>query len=174
MKTLTALGISLSLLAGLAVMATPVAAKEKSTPALQVLVDVPPTWDPEREDDVAETLYIQINDTFRRAGFKGDIVQVERHDKIRDDVPLLDIRLMEWRISRSGHVDCTFNAGLKLDGAERSLGMFNGTAMHWGNTRDQHRALQRGLEDSARSAIKNLWRQIREKDLLPAAAKGEK
>lgn len=170
MKTLTAFGLSLSLLAGLTVLATPAPAKEKPTPALQVLVDVPPTWDPFLEDDVAEAFYIQINDTFRRAGIKGDIVQVERHDKIRADVPLLDIRLMEWRISRSGHVDCTFNAGLKRDGTEHNLGLFNGTALHWVNTRDQRWALQRGLEDSAQSAIKDLWSKIQDKNLLPAEA----
>jgi len=173
MKTITAFGLSLAILTGLTVLAAPAAAKDKDepAPALQVLVDVPPTWDPFLEDDVAEAFYIQINDTFRRAGFKGEIKQVERHDQIRDEVPLLDIRLMEWRISRSGHVDCTFNAGLKRDGTEHNLGLFNGTALHWVNTRDHRWALQRGLEDSAQSAIKDLWRKLREKELLPVEPK---
>lgn len=143
------------------------AEKTDKAPDLQVIIDVPPTWRPFLEDDVADAFYSHISDTFRRRGFKGETKQLDRLDEPKADIPQLQINLMEWRINRIGNIDCTFSASYKADGKETSLGLFSGTAMQWRASGPGRWALDMGLEDSAKSAISDLYRKLTDKDLLP-------
>lgn len=143
------------------------AADQAAPPALQIAVDVPPTWRPFLEDDIADALYSRIAETFRHGGFKGETALLDRSDKPAPGVPFLQITLMEWRINRIGNVDCTFSASITTGGKETNLGLFNGTSMQWISGPDRRWALQRGLDDSAASAIKDLYRKLTDQGLLP-------
>jgi hypothetical protein len=133
---------------------------------LQIRIDVPPTWRPFLEDDVAVGLFSRISDTFKRRGFKGDMVQLDRMDQAKAGLPVLQINLMEWRISRIGNVDCTFSATFQNGGKSENLGLFNGTSMLWISTPNHRWQIEQGLDDSAQSAIKDLYAKLRDKKLL--------
>lgn len=145
--------------------------KTKALPTLQISVDVPPTWRPFLEDDIADAFFYRIRDAFHREGFKGEITEISRGDEVQAAVPYLDVSLMEWRIDRVGNVDCTFSASLKKDGQAHSLGLFNGTSIVWTMGVHDRWDIQQGLDDSAQSAARDLYRKLVAKNLIPAPAK---
>ncbi|MBL9216197.1 MAG: hypothetical protein JNG83_12030 [Opitutaceae bacterium] len=156
------------------------AKKETPKPVdLQVLVDVPPTWRPFLDDDIAEIFTSRLQEVFKRRGYAGNIVQVTNLYPGAKEIPTLEIFLSEWRIDRSGNAQCTFTAALKTAAGEKNLGIKSGTAMYWAQSRGRwsmQRAFETSdaLEDAARDALRDLYVAVAKTGIVPgldAAAK---
>ena len=159
------LGLSLALLPGAARAATP---SETPAPAgtLQVQVHIPPTWRPMMEEDVADALTGRMRDIFRQEGYRGKIVGVRSYDEPSPGCCLLTIDLIEWRISISGHIDCTFSADLQTKNHSRHLGIFNGMAFRWMSEPGRF-GLADTFDRAADQAVRNLYDSIARSGLLP-------
>lgn len=148
------------------------AAKAVSKPAdLQVVIDIPPSWRPFLEDDIAEALFFRVRHVFRRQGYKGEVVQLTRFDDATPNVPTLQLNLTEWRIDRVGNAQCTMTVSLMTGAAEKSLGFATGTAIFWpqGRRWTFSRQLETAdaLEDAADNAAKQVYDAVARSGLLP-------
>jgi hypothetical protein len=161
--------------AALAILATLApAADTKSAAAkpagLQVFVNVPPTWRPFLDDDIAEALFYRLKDVFRQRGYKGEMVQLTAFDAGAKDVPGLQLNLTEWRVDRMGNAQCTLTATLKTAAGEKGLGLATGTAMLWvhGNRWGFGRRLETAdaLENAADSALRELYDAVAKTGLV--------
>ncbi|HEX7632443.1 MAG TPA: hypothetical protein VF388_09935 [Lacunisphaera sp.] len=180
MKTFVAFLRLPAALVAFAVMATllPAAAKKEKAPAkpvdLQVVVDVPPTWRPFLEDDIAEALFYRIQEVFKRAGYKGEMAQIDRAGDLKKDVPTLDVFLTEWRIDRVGNAQCTLSAKLVTAAGEKNLGLATGTAIFWANGPRWgfgHRLeTADALEDAANNAAREVYDAVAKSGALPGIA----
>lgn len=139
--------------------------------ALQVTVDVPATWRPFLADDIAQAFFSRIDDTFRRKGYLGGMTLVDRLDQAQANLPRLDITLIEWRIDRIGNVQCTFGAQLVNGKDAHNLGLFSGTALRWRTRADNRWELDQAMDDSAHSAIRDLYAKLAKQGLLPKTLK---
>lgn len=138
------------------------AKKPAAKPAdLQVFVNVPPTWRPFLDDDIAETLFYRLKEVFHRRGYPGEMAQLTAFDAGAKDVPALQLNLTEWRVDHSGNAQCTLAATLKTAAGEKSLGLASGTALLWvhGNRWGFNRQVETAdaLEDAADSALRELY-----------------
>ncbi len=135
-------------------------------PSFQVVVDVPPTWQPFLDDDIARELASRLETTFRRQGYTGGTAFASNVADIKSDQPLLTLSLMEWRIGRTGNAECTFSASLKIGDKTHNLGLFSRTELTWASARNRWQLAQ-ALEGAAESALKDLYRTIARDSLLP-------
>jgi hypothetical protein len=147
------------------------AAASTDAPALEVHVNVPPTWRPFLEEDIARAFVSRVADAFRRGGLDGRVTELTRFDERTPGAPGLEITLNEWRVGRTGNVECAFNARfIDADGREHPLGMFYATEFTWGsNNRWQ---LTRAFEGAAESAATRLWRKLVDDGHLAPAPRG--
>ena len=65
------------------------------TADLQVTIDVPPTWRPFLDDDVAEALAGRLISLFRKRGYSGRMVQLKAGTMAANGVPQITILLIE-------------------------------------------------------------------------------
>ena len=149
-----------------------------STPAiqtadLQVTIDVPPTWRPFLDDDVAEALAGRLISLFRKRGYSGRMVQLKAGTTAANGVPQITIRLIEWRIGRSGQADCTLSASIRSPAGEKDLGLISSSAIfwphasgHWGLNRSYD--TDNALEDAAESAMRDLYGRLVKTGLIPS------
>jgi hypothetical protein len=148
------------------------AKKETPPPALQVQVDVPPAWHPLVEDDVAEALASVLAREFRRNGFERPVAILNSFDEPQANVPLLTLRLQEWRLGRTQNAECTFTAGLRAGGQEHDLGLFTGTRLTWISQSGRwgfgraHEVAD-ALESAAREAMRDLYRKVAATHAIP-------
>jgi len=145
--------------------------KPAAQPAdLQVIVDVPPTWRPFLEEDIAEALFYRLKDVFRQRGYKGEMTQLTTFDAEANHVPTLRLNLTEWRVDRTGNAQCTLTASLKTAAGEKNLGLASGTALFWpqGNRWGLHRQMEtaEALEDAADSAMRDLYNAVAQTGLM--------
>lgn len=175
MKTLLALLRFPAALAAFAALVTlaPAADAKKTAPKpadLQVIVDVPPTWRPFLEDDIAEALFYRLKEVFGRRGYKGEIAQLTSFDAEAKAVPVLRLNLTEWRVDRAGNAQCTLSATLKTAAGEKDLGLATGTALFWprGNRWGIQRQMETAdaLEDAADSALRDLYSAVAKTGLV--------
>lgn len=147
------------------------AAKAKSPAGLQVSVDVPPTWRPFLDDDIAEAFASQVQTVLKQRGYAGGIDYVEHADTAAPTVPLLVIHLHEWRIGRTGNAECTFTASLRTAQGEKNLGLVSGTTIfwphgsRWGLAQMQDTA--DALEGAAAQALGDLYKRLAETGSVP-------
>ncbi len=144
-------------------------------PDLPVYVDVPPSWRPFLDDDIAEAFASRVQRVFRQRGYAGRIALVPRRDEPKPAPPLLEIRLLEWRIGRTGNAECTFSATLQTATGQKSLGLIAHTAIfwpsrggRWGLGRAQESA--NALDDAAERALRELYQRVAETALIPGLA----
>jgi hypothetical protein len=149
------------------------AKKSDAKPAdLQVMVDVPPTWRPFLDDDIAEALFYRLRNVFKSRGYKGEVVQLTSADKEMKELPLLRLNLTEWRIDRVGNAQCTMTATLTTSAGEKSLGLATGTAMFWPSSSGGRWSLNRqmetadALEDAADSAMREVYEAVAKSGLV--------
>ena len=175
MKTLLACLRFPAAFAAFAVLVTLAPAADAKKPApkpadLQVIVDVPPTWRPFLEDDIADALFYRLKEVFGRHGYKGEIAQLTSFDAETKDVPILRLNLTEWRVDRTGNAQCTLSAALKTTAGEKNLGLATGTALFWprGNRWSIHRQVETAdaLEDAADSAMRDLYGTVAKTGLV--------
>jgi hypothetical protein len=155
------------------ILSAPAAEAKKPAPKpadLQVLVDVPPTWRPFLDDNVAEALFYRLKDVFRQRGYQGEVVQLTSFDNEAKDATTLRLNLTEWRLDRVGNAQCTLTATLKTAAGERSLGLATGTALFWphGNrwSLDRQFETANALKDAANSALRELYDAVAKSGLI--------
>jgi len=149
------------------------AAKPAPPADLQLTIGVPPTWRPFLEDDIADSLAGILQDTFKRRGYAGKIEFLSDRDPKPDPaIPLLQLELREWRISRTGNAECTLSGKLIAAGKEHDLGLVTQTDFTW--FRDHGRfGLERrlevadALEKAATGAMRDLFKRIGETTVIP-------
>ena len=162
----------LFLSAALVTAALPVPAQEENAPppgpeVLQLRIDVPVSWEPFMSDDVADAIEGHVRETFRRQGFKGTWERVDMAEKASTETPLLEVRLLQWRISRTGLVECTMAASLRsADGEEISLGSFTATEFSWGPEGRWETAEH--FRNSAEDAARQIYRRLERGGYLPS------
>jgi hypothetical protein len=169
-----------AILSALAFTALPLAsAAEKKTEAkpadLQVTVQVPPSWRPFLDDDIAENFAYRLSTAFKRQGYKGHIVYVDRADPPAADVPVIAISLVEWRIGRNGNAQCTFTATFTSAKGAHDLGVTTNSAIFWPQSSGRwniRRAFEQAdaLEDAAEGALRDFYKRLVKDNLLPAPA----
>lgn len=144
-----------------------IAAEEQDERVLQVQVNVPPTWRPWLEDDIADVFANRVEEVFRRHGFDG---RVERVDPVVDELdearPLLTINLIEWRIRRSGMIECTFTASLQNGNTVHQFGLYTTSRIRWLNAPGRF-GLARAFEDAADTALDDLAEDIARTEPIP-------
>lgn len=140
---------------------------------LQLQINVPPTWRPFLDEDIAEALASILTDTFKRRGYAGVIDFIEENRRAPNpDLPLLTLNLMQWRIDRVGNAECTLTAELAVPGQpKRDLGIVTQTQFTWIQERG-HYGLRRfeiadALEDAAADAMRDLFKRVANTGLLP-------
>jgi len=134
-------------------------------PPLQLTVDVPPHWRPFLSDDLAEAFASRLAAIFRRQGYAGEVRFLDRDDP-KPGEPVLAVRLINWRIGRTDHAECTFSASLNREGQEHSLGVFENTLLVW-NNRLNRWDLADALGDVADGALRDLSTKLSQEDLVP-------
>lgn len=140
---------------------------------LQLQVDVPPSWRPFLDDDVADALARVLQTSFRRRGYRGVVDYLEEGRRAPNpDLPLLVVRLHEWRITRSGFADCTLSATLRTGGQKLDLGIVSNQEMTWIRERSRFGLAQvhetaDAFEDAASGAMRDLYRRIAETGRVP-------
>jgi hypothetical protein len=160
-------------------IASPAAAAPKaaSKPAdLQVIVDVPPTWRPFLDDDIAEALFYRLRNVFKKRGYTGEIVQLSSGDKENREIPTLRLNLTEWRLDRTGNAQCTMTASVTTPAGEKGLGLATGTALFWPASSGGRWSLNRrietadALEDAADSAMREVYEAVAKSGLVAGIA----
>jgi hypothetical protein len=146
------------------------AAEEKSPPSkpgtLQVQINIPPTWRPLLEDDVAEAFASYIFDEFRRQGYRGEIKEVRSYEEPSPGCWLLSINLTEWRMNHLGNIDCTFTANIQSERASRHLGIFSGMSFRFMSGPGRF-GLADAFGDAAEDAIRQLYESLARTELVP-------
>lgn len=166
MKTLVRLLRFPAVFAAFAVLVATAPAADTKKPAeakpadLQVTVDVPPTWRPFLDDDIAEALFYRLKNLLQRRGYTGEMVQVTTFDKEAKGVPSLRLNLTEWRVDRIGNAQCTLTATLKTEAGEKSLGLASGTAFLWANGPRWSFSRQMDTADALEGAADNALREV--------------
>lgn len=142
----------------------PVAAQPE--PKLQVRVLLPPTGNPIHEDDVIDVFVGSVREAFRRQGYEGRLEDLRFRDEPVPELPLLTMRVVQWKRNRTGGIDCTFSAAVRPGGGEeRSLGMFHALEMSMNvTTRWQ---LGEAFRDAAEQAATDLWRRLAGLNVVP-------
>jgi hypothetical protein len=170
MKTLTyfyhVLAFASAFVAGASAAGDRPAQSDPSAGVLQVKVNVPPSADPLREDDVSREFLSRVYDVFQRKGYRGEIKEVTSVDEPASGSPLLTINLTEWRVDRVGNIDCTFNARLQTGGKTERLGLFNESALR--TMRGPGRSgLGDSFNDAAEAAIRDLYDALAKTGQVP-------
>ncbi|GAB1489793.1 hypothetical protein MASR2M8_22470 [Opitutaceae bacterium] len=158
--------ISMLTLGGVASAKQP---KAPPSPAgLQLQIDLPFVHDLLVEQDLTEALAATVRETFHRNGYTGGIDEVAVGNTPAADRPLLTVKLISWRGSRTGFIDCTFTASLtNPDDTTQSLGIFTGSETHL-RSRSRWDVAQ-AFVDAAEEASHALWRSMNKQALLPVA-----
>lgn len=174
MKTLRLLAlVSLCTAVSLAPAASALAAEKPADQSprpvrLQVRVDLPFSLNPIRDDDIAEAFAHRVVTALHEQGFRGRIKYVENGEAINETVPVLDVRIFEWRVNRLGQTDCVFSATLKSPRGAQGLGMFSGTSIMTWMRRDWF-ARADSFDDAARDALGNLKARLDATGLIEPA-----
>lgn len=170
MKTLASVIIALlgaCVLTSCASNGTSRSARNNDRPVrLQIVVEVPPTMNILREEEVEDAFAYRVITALREQGLRGRMRFIEWGDQPEPNVPVLAIFLHEWRVDRIGNVDCTFNATLQTPNGTRNLGLFSGTSLMMWSRRDWF-ARAEGFESAARDALGNLGPRILQSGLMP-------
>ncbi len=161
--------LPLLLFASLVLAGCATTARERTPPSLQVEVIVPPSSDMLREDDIADFFVDGVRETFRRRGFEGWIDELYFREEPRPGIPVLTVRLNQWRRTHTGGVECNFTASYRQPGGEEQpLGHFTSTEL--ATTITSRWTLVEAFRATAERAAEDVWNKMAEANLLPGAA----
>jgi hypothetical protein len=144
-------------------------AEDQRPARLQITVGVPPSMSVLRSEEIAEAFGYRVAAYLHEQGFRGRIRYVDPWETPNAERPVLAVELREWRVDRSGFVDCTFTAELASAGSRRNLGVFHGTSIMTWPRRDWY-ARAEGFEEAARDAITNLATRLEQTGMLDRPA----
>ena len=138
-------------------------------PKLVLVVNVPPSMRPFRDDDIANAIADDVVSEFQRDGYHGLIDYDYRSPRSnRAEVPRLEVSLIDWQLTPTRMIDCTFTANLVTPNGVKNLGIFTGTSLVM-SLRNDPFMLTDNYDGAARDAIDDLYRILVSKNLLPAA-----
>lgn len=140
--------------------------KQTSGPVLQVQLNMPPSWQPIFEDEVADAFISHVRDVFQRRGYEGTIKEVDALDEPDPGCCLLTINLLDWRMGHTGSIECTFTGTLQTEHGTRSLGIYTNSAFRWMNGPGRF-GLADTFDDAARGAIRDLYHDVAKTELVP-------
>ncbi len=150
----------------LAASASFAASADPQRPKLDVYVNVPPTWNLLVDDRISEMFVDAVRELLVRRGYAGDVEEVRFVDDPAKVPHLLTINLMEWRMQRTGAINCTLTASLQTPRGTKHLGIYHDTAFHWmGSGRW---GLARSFDEAASGALNRMCDDIVRSELLPA------
>ena len=153
------------LLAALATVALGATEAAKNPLTLKVQVNVPPTWSIFADDRISEMFVDGIRELLVRRGFAEPVDEVRFVEDPAKTPYLLTINLMEWRMQRTGAIDCTLTASLQTPRGVKHLGVYSHTSLYW---RGSGRwALAREFDEAASGALNRLCDDIARTELLP-------
>jgi hypothetical protein len=165
-------GCTLFAAAGCQSMSSPSASARNLRPVrLQLTVDVPPTMNMIRDDDVAEAFGQTVRAALHERGFKGRIKMIEEGDEPAPGIPVLTVNLLEWRSGPGGLVDCTFGAAIKTPAGSKNLGLFSGTGLTMGGRHDWS-ARAEGFQSAAGSGLSDLADSLEKTGLISKVPPG--
>lgn len=146
--------------------ATGFAAERAKDPlTLKVYVNVPPTWSLLVDDRISEMFVDAVRELLVRRGFEHRVDEVRFVDDPAKTPYLLTINLMEWRMQRTGVINCTLTASLQTPRGLKHLGVYHDTAFHWlGSGR---LGLAREFDEAASGALNDLCDDIARTEMLP-------
>jgi hypothetical protein len=136
---------------------------------LQVTVVMPASFNSIRSDDVAGTLASLVETGFKKDGFRGQLSIVAPGDQAKPDVPTLEIEVIDWRMTPTKFIDCTFNVFLKTNQDAQTLGFFTGSAPAMFGMKSPFERAE-AFKAAANDAIDHLYGELRDKNLLSADA----
>lgn len=170
LRRLLGLGGAVAALTAAAAPTAGAGAPDTANPSatLKVQVNVPPSWDPLLDDDIAAAFTDQVREIFQRAGHRHPVEELRSVEDPAKAPYLLTVNLTEWRINRAGNIACTFGATLRTPQGERDLGLYTNTTMRWIGGLGRW-GLARSFEEAAVGAIRNLCDTIARSELLPGA-----
>lgn len=150
-------------------------AKEKKTTEpvdLYLSVKIPSLMgDTIRHDDTAEIFISRVFESFRAAGYKGRMDD-DDFAKPTGDQRLLEFNIMEWRPDRTGMITCTFTASVTRENEKPvRLGVFTTSSMRLGGG---PLASSNAYEDSAKDALRDVYKKLVKDNLLPVKAEAPK
>ena len=136
-----------------------VAAKSADSPRLAVNIEAPTVFDFSLERDISDLLLSHMDTAFRRLGFEGRIADANRLKNASESMPVINLRVIEWRSSRTGMVELRFTAELEtLGGETENLGLYRGSSLNMG--RGSRFMADRAYEDAAVNAMRDLYRDL--------------
>ena len=165
--------LTVAMVAALSVSVPRARAAEKETttkpakaeqPQLQLTVDVPSHWRPFLSNDLAEAFASRLADVFRRSGYPGDIQFLDQ-DTPNPEVPVLAVRVINWRIGRTESAECSLTATFNQDGHQHALGAFEHTSLAWHN-HSSRLGRADALGDVADAALRDLSAKLDQAGLL--------
>lgn len=131
------------------------AGSSTETPALQVRISGPGNLDPLEQDRAADTLFVQLQDVFRRRGVEGRITQLDDREDPVANAPVLALNVIEWKPDRAGIANLRFTAQVtESDGTVVEFGSITGTGVTLG-VRSRGNSVE-ALEQAATDAFRTL------------------
>jgi hypothetical protein len=138
---------------------------QAGVPDLQLVIQVTSLSDPMEARESAEQFAQVLDETFRTRRYQGNIEPVFHGDPDPNE-PILEVRLLRWRIGPTSMPECTFIAVLTQGDMKTKLGEFSATDLMWNKSvsnSDQGEAMRR----VAQSALRDLAYYLAEKHLVP-------
>jgi hypothetical protein len=128
---------------------------------------VPPSLHPFRDDDIANAIAGDLIAEFNRDGYRSMVdYDFRAPNRERSDVPRLEVSLVEWRLTPTRAIECTFTASYVTREGSTDLGLFSGTSLMMGLDNDLF-LLSDDYDHAAYDAIDDLYRALTNKHLLP-------
>jgi len=144
----------------------------RDTVTLKVHVNVPPTWSLLVDDRISEMFVDAVRELLARRGFTSPVEEVRFVEDPAKTPYLLTINLMEWRMQRTGAIDCTLAASLQTPRGTKQLGVYHHTSFHWlGSGRF---GLAREFDEAASGALNDLCNDLARSELLPGLRVGQR
>lgn len=133
--------------------------------ALKVQVNVPPTWNVLVDDRIAEDFVDGVGQILRRRGFTRPVEALSLVEAPGRAPYLLTIDLVEWRINRTGLIDCTLHADLQTPWGTRNLGLYHASSLRLpGGGRW---TLARDFDEAASDVLNQLCNDLAKSELIP-------
>ncbi len=128
---------------------------------LYVEVEGPLTRSMMYSDDLADAFYDLLQNQFDREDVKLELKQTSRGEK--NELPALQIRILQWRTTRMGDIECRIAASYEDKNGNTNLGTFEGTTFAIMRS-SAFRSLD--AERAASDAIDRLLDALRDKKIL--------
>jgi hypothetical protein len=137
-----------------------------SPPTLQVVVSLAAgPRDQVSSDEIEQNVADYVSDALRQQGFGGKINYLDSGYEPSRTLPVLAVKLVEWRIDGAGNAACTFSATIATAKGEKDLGLFTGTAAV-NSSRADWFSRANAFEQSMHEATGDLYKRVAESNQI--------